>query len=186
MKAAYCLYRRVISPARGLFGRATTHRSTAPACGRRVCNEHGSQLVEMAMVFPLFLVVLVGIFSFAFVFYNQLTLTQAVGTGAQYIQQNAPYTSDPCNDAFTRITAAAPSLNSSQIALSLSVNGGAPVKGSSCPSEASAVSGAHGEPVKLLATYPCDFKLLSGTIALFKLTFVSSCQLSAQTTEYVY
>jgi Flp pilus assembly protein TadG len=149
-------------------------------------------LVEAAVIFPVFLVILIGVFSFGLVYYNQLTLTQAVGAGAQYVQMYAPYTTDPCSDALTTIEAAAPSLAASSITLTLTINNGTPSSGvTTCPGQATNMAtaigstGASGFPVTVKATYPCNFKLLSAAFNLLKQTFSSTCSLSAQATEYV-
>ena len=52
---------------------------------------------------PLLLLVFTGIFDFGIAYYNQLTLTQAVGAGAQYLQQIRTSTTDPCADTLTAI-----------------------------------------------------------------------------------
>lgn len=142
-------------------------------------DEDGNILVELALILPTCMMVLTGIFSFAFAYSNELMLTNAVGSGATYLQQNAPYTTDPCSDALTKIEAAAPSLIASNINLTLTINNGTPVTGSSCQSSASSLNTATGIPVNVSATYPCNIHVLNFTIS-------PTCKLTAQTTEYVY
>jgi Flp pilus assembly protein TadG len=147
-------------------------------------NEEGSALVEIALVTPVLMAVVTGICSFAIGFNNQLTLTSAVGAGAQYLQLIRATTSDPCADTLTAIEAAAPSLQASGIKLSLaitSVTGTGTTSttetGSSCPNGAALLT--TQEPVTVSATYPC-------TLAIYGTTFTNKCQLSAKVSEYEY
>jgi Flp pilus assembly protein TadG len=174
--------------------RTSAHESTAlrvepRSIGRWVRallhrNEEGSALVEIALVTPVLMAVVTGICSFAIGFNNQLTLTSAVGAGAQYLQLIRATTSDPCADTLTAIEAAAPSLQASGIKLSLaitSVTGTGTTSttetGSSCPSGAALLT--TQEPVTVSATYPC-------ALAIYGTTFTNKCQLSAKVSEYEY
>ena len=147
-------------------------------------NEEGSALVEIALVTPVLMAVVTGICSFAMGFNNQLTLTSAVGAGAQYLQTIRSTTSDPCADTLTAIKAAAPSLQGSAIQLSLaitSINGTGTTSttetGSSCTGGTALLTSQ--EPVTVTATYPC-------ALAIYGTSFTNKCQLSAQVTEYEY
>ncbi|MGC9157635.1 MAG: TadE/TadG family type IV pilus assembly protein [Terracidiphilus sp.] len=78
-------------------------------------GEEGQSLVELALVFPILLMILTGIFAFGIAFYNQLQLESAVDAGSRYLQQIRNTTTDPCADVFAAIENAAPSLTPSQI-----------------------------------------------------------------------
>jgi Flp pilus assembly protein TadG len=153
--------------------------------GRRVIaflrgGEEGSSLIEIALTMPILLAVITAICTFAVGFNNQLTLTSAVGAGAQYLQLIRTTTSDPCADTLNAIKSAAPSLKSSSLSLSFNLDGTI-VTGSSCPSNTANL--VQGEPVTVTATYPCVLSIMPmgyGT------KFVSNCQLSAKVTEYEY
>ncbi|MGA2572253.1 MAG: TadE/TadG family type IV pilus assembly protein [Terracidiphilus sp.] len=142
----------------------------------KIGNQDGSITVEIAVTLPLLLLLFTGVLSFAAAYNNQLTLTQAVGAGAQYLQQLRSSTTDPCQDTFTTIKNSAPSLNSSNISLTLTLNG-TKVSGTSCSGDQTYL--LEGAPVTVSATYPC-------VLQAFGMKFVSSCQLSAQVTEYEY
>lgn len=47
-------------------------------------NEKGQALVELALVLPLLLALLCGIIDFGWIYYNQITLTNAAREGARY------------------------------------------------------------------------------------------------------
>lgn len=141
-------------------------------------GEGGGALVEFALVLPVFMLVMTGVFSIGNAYSNQLTLTQAVGAGAQYLQQIRTSTTDPCNDTFAVIKNAAPNLNASNITVTITINGTAPTQtGNSCAGAQSSLG--QQVPVTVAATYPCN-------VSVYGMNFSSSCQLSAQVTEYEY
>jgi Flp pilus assembly protein TadG len=154
---------------------ATTSRDRDPAnlsMGLPL-SDRGQALAETAVSLSLFLMVVMGIFSFGIVFYQYLTLTSAVGSGAQNLQQIASTTSDPCADTLTAIEDAAPNLKTSSLGLTVVANG-TTYSGTSC----SGVTPASKSSVTVTATYPCNYKIIN---------FVySSCLLSASSTEYIY
>ncbi len=179
MKTGYCLRGRVISLYRDFYSRATAHKLTAPASGRRMCDEHGSTLVEVAISMPLLLLVFTGIFYFGIAYSNQLTLTQAVGAGGQYLQQIRTSTTDPCADTLKAIENAAPTLTPGNISLTLNMNGTI-VSGSSCSGDQTDL--AQLTPVTVTATYPCALPIVFATGP----KWISTCQLSATVTEFEY
>jgi Flp pilus assembly protein TadG len=149
-------------------------------------GEQGSALIEIALVLPILMALITGLCAFGVAFNNQLTLTQAVGAGGQYLQTIrtvSPANGDPCASALTAIENAAPSLKASSINVTVTINGTAVETGSSCTAGATAFAGSQGEPVTVAATYPCVLPIMPmgyGT------KFVSNCQLSASVTEYEY
>jgi Flp pilus assembly protein TadG len=140
-------------------------------------DSKGGSLVEMAVALPMLLAVVTGIFTFGIAFYNQLTLTSAVGAGAQYLQVIRTSTSDPCADTFTAIKAAAPGLNASKISLKFNLNGTA-ATGDSCPGDQ--VDLVQGSQVTVSATYPCSLAGVYGA------KFTGSCELASKVSEYEY
>lgn len=139
-------------------------------------SESGNALVELAISLPMMMLLFTGVLSFAIACSNQLTLTQAVGSGAQLLQQLRSATTDPCKDTLTAIENSAPSLNPANISLTLTLNG-TKVSGSSCSgSQANLIESA---PVTVVASYPCNLQF-------YGIKLAASCQLSAQVTEYEY
>jgi Flp pilus assembly protein TadG len=143
-------------------------------------GEEGSALVEIALTLPIMMAVLTAICTFAIGFNNQLTLTSAVGTGAQYLALIRSTTSDPCADTLTAIEGAAPSLKGSNISLSFNLNG-TTVTGSSCPGDQKYL--VEQEPITVSATYPCTISIMPTNYAP---SLISNCQLSAKVSEYEY
>ena len=166
--------RQAMALMRGLISAASRR-----AIVRFRSGEEGAALVEFAVVVPLMLTMITGIFAVGIAFNNQLTLTQAVGAGAQHLQVIRTTTSNPCSDTFHTITAAAPNLKSANIILTITINNGTPLVGNSCASATSTLQGAQGEPVTVAATYPCNLQISGVKIA-------SGCQLAATVTEYEY
>jgi Flp pilus assembly protein TadG len=147
-------------------------------------GEQGQAMLETALILPAWLAILTAIFTFAVAFNNQLILTSAVGSGAEYLQTRRSVTSDPCADALAAIEAAAPNFTAANIVLTLNINGTV-VSGQSCPSSTATLVAAEGDPVSVKATYPCLLSIMSMNPA-YGSRFVSNCQISAKVTEYQY
>jgi Flp pilus assembly protein TadG len=156
-----------------LTRRSIRDRILTLCCGK----ENGQSLVEFALTAPILIAVLTGIFELGLAFNNQLQLTQAVGSGAQYLQQIRLSTTDPCKDVLSAIKGSAPSLNPANITLTLTMNGNSPVTASTCSGDQSEL--VWQQPATVYATYPCN-------ISIYGLQFSSACKLSAQVTEYEY
>ena len=186
MKILHFLTGQVILLGRSFKGGAKARKTRAPSHGRRVWDEHGSLLVEIAISMPLLLLMFTGIFDFGIAYNNQLTLTQAVGRAAEYLQQIRTSTTNPCADTLTAIENAAPTLTPGNISLALNLNGtnepssGTPATSLSCSGAQTNL--AEQEPVTVTATYPCALPILFTR----NVTWISTCQLSATVTEYEY
>jgi Flp pilus assembly protein TadG len=152
------------------------HISALKLRNARIRNDEGSILVELAVTLPVLMLLITGVFSFAAAYSNQLTLTQAVGSAGQYLQQIRTSTTDPCKDVLTQIEDSAPSLTPGSISLTLTLDGKS-LPGNTCSGDQSYL--IEGAPVTVNATYPCNLRA-------FSMNFGSSCQLSAQVTEYEY
>ena len=152
------------------------HGKAPPSRPEHSRGDDGSTLVEFALALPILLGILTGIFSVGLAFSNQLVLTQATGTGAQYLQQLGSTSADPCQDAFNVIKAAAPYLNPAKINLNVTVNGVTPTQsGNSC----AGTTLTSQAPITVSSTYPCN-------ISVYGVTFSPSCLLVAKVTEYEY
>lgn len=139
-------------------------------------GETGSALVEIALTFPILMTVITGIAAFGVGFNNQIVLTNAVGTGAQYLQLIRTTSTDPCKDTLTAMTNAAPSLKAANMSLSFTLDGTA-VTGSSCPGDQTDL--VQGQPVTVTVKYPC-------VLPIYATRFATGCQLTATATEYEY
>ena len=139
-------------------------------------GEEGQALVEIALTLPALLAIITAIFAFAIAFSNQLTLTNAVGAAGQYLQTIRGNATDPCTQALTALTQAAPNLNPAKIAMTLSLNGAA----QNCQTAAATknAKGFQGDTITVTATYPYVLPIMNFTGVGWNLT--------ATVTEYSY
>jgi Flp pilus assembly protein TadG len=156
--------------------------------GRRLLNllrrgEHGSSLVETALVLSLVVLPLTtGILVFGVAMNNYLELTNAVSLGARAMALNGGITLDPCAVAVNAIEAAAPALNPANLTFSFTLNGNAE-SGTSCSAStvttAPASYLASGTQASVTVTYPLN-------LSIFGTRFSASNQvLQATSTELV-
>lgn len=142
----------------------------------------GQSLVEFALVLPLFLIIVTGIFAFGLAFNNWLILTEATSVGARSVAISRGQTLDPCRTAVQAFQGAAPGLNPANLNFTFLFNGVA-ASGTSCGSGSSTTGHAadlvQGQTAQMNVTYSCSLQVYRGN-------YGSSCLLHAQTTEVVY
>ncbi|MCY0901114.1 MAG: pilus assembly protein [Firmicutes bacterium] len=117
--------------------RTQAARTTAARGKQLRGDSSGQALVELALVLPLFLLIIVGILDFGQLFMTELTLQEAARDGARYAsvgQNDAEIAQDVLADAVVLNTTA----------VSVSVN----------PPDGERVS---GDPVTVTVTYPFTF-----------------------------
>jgi Flp pilus assembly protein TadG len=136
-------------------------------------GESGSALVEMALVTPIILLLMTGMFSLSMVTFQKLQLAEAVNTGARYLAV-ARGDADPCATTANVLYSAAPTLSKSKLTLSFVLNGTS-YSGATCT--AGAANMLAGKTAKLTATYPCILKWYKMGPA--------SCTLSVSTSEVI-
>ncbi len=155
-------------------------------------GEQGSAMVEMALVMPVMLIMLTGIFSFSVVLYQKLQLGEAVSNAGRVMALERGDT-DPCATTASAIYAAAPALAKSNLTLTFilggtntsgTVTGGTTYGGTkgAAPSCTAAGNGgsaalAAGWPAQIQATYPCSFTIYNSNLG--------SCTVSTQVTEVI-
>jgi len=149
------------------FAKSKRASSAAWSAGKRVRarlrkGDEGNALVEFALILPVLMLILMGIFVVGIIFNQQMVLTHAVGTGADLLQQlssNAPLGSgtDPCALATAQIDAASAGvLIPGNIHVDYHFNG-ADV-GTSCTNDLdTAPDGTQGGQLTVTATYTCNF-----------------------------
>jgi Flp pilus assembly protein TadG len=113
----------------------------------KIRSERGQTMVEFALVLPMLLVVLLGIFQFGVAFNNYVTLTDAVRAGARKAAVSRQ-SSDPAGDCRAQVMAAKGSLDATELGKNLS-----------CSS-----SWAPGSDVTVTADYPYSISLLNWKI----------------------
>jgi Flp pilus assembly protein TadG len=154
--------------------------------GRRLArSESGQAVVEFALILPILMLVIVGIFKFGVSFNNYLSLTDAVRSGARQLSlergQGGSDPNVPCQDTVARVTSAAGGLDLPALTITVEpdANDLDPthkyvVVGSS-PATGICTALTAGNPAKVTATYPCDAEILG-------IDFAPGCQLTATAT----
>ena len=143
-------------------------------------NSEGGALVEYALVAPLMLMLVTGMFGFGFALFSYFQLSNAVDIGARTLAVSRATNSDgttpdPCATAATAIANAAPSLATANTTISFTLNGTSYASTKSCiAGEANILS---GKTAQVTATYPY-------TVMLFGWKPVA-LTLSASTTELI-
>lgn len=138
----------------------------------------GSSLVEFALIAPLMLALLTGMFGLGFALAIYLQLNNAVDVGARTVAviratNSDGTTPDPCAAAVTAIKNAAPSLNPTKISYSFTLNGTAYPNVTTCTN--GEVNVVTGKTAQITASYPYTLMLFG-----WKPTAMT---FSAQTTE---
>ncbi|HYK36133.1 TadE/TadG family type IV pilus assembly protein [Alloacidobacterium sp.] len=162
-----------------LRGRIRARRH--PSC------DDGQSILEFALCVPVLLLIVTGITTFGVALSNYLTMTNAVGTAAQYLAVQRSVTTNPCSDAANAFVNAAPNLNTANLTFSFSLNGTSygPYTGlskSTCSSSSTSTGAAGnlvaGGSAQMTVYYPCN-------LAVYGHNFLPNCNLAVQTTEIV-
>lgn len=157
-------------------GKVSSIRVT-PHTLRLACSG-GNAIVEFALVAPILLMVVTGIWQFGVVYNQMISLTQATTAGAQVLQSDRLSTSgDPCADTYSAVIGAAPTLKPASVTMTISMNNGSPITATSCSGKQTELT--MGGPVTVQVTYPYSL-----TIAGLAIT--SGSMSSGQITEISY
>jgi len=167
-------------------GKERAPRAMAPLSGMLMRtslrhNDEGGSMVEFAMVFPILMMIITAIFTFAIAFNNYVQLTDAVGIAGRQLAISSLQTLDPCATAATAVYNAAPLLNKSNLTFTFKINGNT-YNGATCNST-SYTSGAAGDlqsgnDATITVSYPCN-------LTIWGKNYAPSCSLQSQTTEKV-
>jgi len=136
-------------------------------------NDDGVSAIEFAILSPVLLTIVTGIFQFGVAMNHYLSLTNAVAQGALTLALSRG-TTTPYASTTTAIAGAAPNLPPAQTTITVKINGTA------CTSDATCVTMmVAGQTAIVKATYPCDLTVMGHNYA------PSSCNLSAQTAQMI-
>lgn len=144
------------------------------AIGRLVKDRDGSALIEFAMVLPMMMVVVTGIFFLGIALALYLQLTNATDIGARLLSVSRGQTTDPCSTASAAVEAAAPNLSTSSLSFSYTLDGQS-YSGTTCTAGAAYL--VQGTSAVLEVTYPVH-------LGIYGLGW-STITLQSQTTELV-
>jgi Flp pilus assembly protein TadG len=144
-----------------------------------VSDSEGGALVEMALVLPLVMAVMTGIFSFSIALYQKLQLAEAVSNAGHLLVTDRG-DNDPCTTATNAIYAGAPGLTQSKIILTYTLNGVGYGTGTTACAAGAGASNANmvaGKNAEIQATYAC-------TLGVYGMRY-SGCSIASQITEVV-
>jgi len=154
----------------GKSGRTTIGR----LCAQLLKSEDGGPLVEFAMVLPMMLLVVTGIFYLGIALTLYLQLTNAVDIGARQLSISRGQTSDPCATLSAAVEAAAPNLASSQLTFNYIIDGQV-YSGTTCTAGAPYM--IQGKAAQITVAYPVH-------LGIYGVGW-STLSLNAQTTELI-
>lgn len=137
----------------------------------RLRDRRGVAAMEFGLIAPMFLLLFFGIAETGIVFYEYMTLINAVTAGANQLALSAGIDSTPYTDAKTVVTQAAPTLT--PLTITMSVNGTNCATDSTC---GTALSSAAAQYATVSAEYSC-----ANINIVFDL--FPSCTLTSQQTE---
>jgi Flp pilus assembly protein TadG len=139
-------------------------------------DRSGAPAVEFALIAPLLLMLIMGIIQFSITLNNYIELTEAVRTGARNLAiSRAMASATPYTTTVADISSSAGNLKSTNITVTMSVNGTACASDSTC---STALSTAAGQTATVTATYPCNLTVMA-------VNFLPSCTLQSQTADLV-
>jgi Flp pilus assembly protein TadG len=142
-------------------------------------NSFGTVAVEFALVGPVLLLAMVGMFVFGIALNNWVILTNSTEAGAlQFASSRGDSDGTPWTDTTNAIYNSAGNLIpfvKASLTITLSVNGTACTSDSTC---LTALSTNAGNPAIVTATYPCSLTVL-------KVNYAPTCNLKVSTTERI-
>lgn len=138
-------------------------------------DDKGQAIVEFALVLPLMMMMLTGIFMFSVAMYSKTSLQSAANQGVQTLvmSQGLPNGVDPCTEATTAIHQST-NLNSSL--MTITYYNGTPAAGTIISTGSTCEKIASGTALSVKLQYPCSLAIYN---------FAKSCQLTATQTESV-
>jgi Flp pilus assembly protein TadG len=183
------------------FAKSKRLSSAARSAGKRVRaylrkGDEGNTIVEMALMLPILMMTMLGIYILGIMFTNYTSLTQGTGAAAEYLQslQTEPVGTDVCGMVWTFLagatpnTGVVPSLDSSQLTLTITLNTDSPVSGTgsirACDTTSSDM--ASGVKVTVATSYPCNFVVFGHDYSRNSGGTVVACNLTAAASQLIH
>jgi len=143
-----------------------TLAKTSKSTTSRLRNERGANLIEFGLVFPLLLMITLGIMQVGILYNNWVMLTDGVRAGARVLAVSRLPNTDACALGVAAMKKATPTLNAANLTITTTV-------------DANCTSLIAGSDATLTATYPCDLTIMGINFA------PKGCLLRATTTERI-
>jgi Flp pilus assembly protein TadG len=147
----------------------------------------------MALVLPVMLVMVTGIFSFSISLYQKLQLSEAISTGGRFLAADAGDT-DPCTATAAAIYAASAGLDRNNMTLTFIiggtntngiVTGGTTYSASKGSSPSCTAAGKGGGATQMTSGWPAQIQATYPSSLFFFGTSMRSFNLSSQITEVI-
>jgi Flp pilus assembly protein TadG len=138
-----------------------------------VKNGEGVSAIEFAIISPVLLTIVLGVFQFGIAMNQYLNLTNAAAQGALTLALSRG-TTTPYTSTTAAITAAAPNLAAAQTTITVRINGVACTNDATCSAALLA-----GQAALVRATYPCNLVVMGVNYA------PNGCTLSAQSAQMI-
>ena len=138
-----------------------------------VKNDEGVSAIEFAIIAPVLLTIVLGVFQFGIAMNQYLNLTNAAAQGALTLALSRG-TTTPYTSTTAAITAAAPNLAAAQTTITVRINGVACTNDATCSAALVA-----GQAAFVRATYPCNLVVMGVNYA------PNGCTLSAQSAQMI-
>jgi len=141
-------------------------RAAARMCARLLGRDEGSALVEFALVLPMMMLVVTGIFFLGIALALYLQLTNATQVGAQLLAVSRGQTTDPCSTTSTAVENAAPNLKTANLSFAYVIDGES-YSGTTCTAGAAYL--VQGTSASVTVSYPVHVGIYGlgwGTITL--------------------
>ena len=136
-------------------------------------NDEGVTAIEFAIISPVLILLMTGVFQFGIAMNQYLNLTNAVAQGALTLALSRGSTTS-YSAVTSAIGSAAPNLLPAQTTITVRINGVACTTDATCSAALIA-----GQPALVRATYPCNLTVMGVNYA------PSGCTLTAQTTQMI-
>ncbi len=136
-------------------------------------NDEGVSAIEFAIIAPVLLTIVLGVFQFGIAMNQYLNLTNAAAQGALTLALSRG-TTTPYTATTTAIAAAAPNLVAARTTITVTINGVACTTDGTCSAALLA-----GQAALVRATYPCNLVVMGVNYA------PNGCTLSAQSAQMI-
>ena len=136
-------------------------------------NDEGVSAIEFAIIAPVLLMIVLGVFQFGIAMNQYLNLTNAAAQGALTLALSRG-TTTPYTATTTAVAAAAPNLVAARTTITVTINGVACTNDGTCSAALLA-----GQAALVRATYPCNLTVMGVNYA------PNGCTLSAQSAQMI-
>ena len=137
-------------------------------------NDEGVTAIEFAIISPVLILLMTGVFQFGIAMNQYLNLTNAVAQGALSLALSRGAATS-YSAVTAAINSAAPNLVPGQITITVSINGATCTDDATCSPKLVA-----GQPAVVTATYPCNLTIMGVNYAPG-----GTCSLRAQTSQMI-